>query len=82
MGLAGNLLAGRYRLDEPIGRSGGGWYDGTVRVWDLAGDQGQTSWIADGGVLAVVFSAARIMVGDKGGQVHALELNVPAAASA
>jgi WD40 repeat protein len=60
--------------------SGGG--DGTVRVWDLAGDQEQARWIADVDILAVALNTAITVVGDTVGQVHALQLNVPAAASA
>ena len=56
--------------------------DGTVRVWDLADDREQARWIADGDVLAVAFNTAVTVAGDTAGQVHALQLNVPAAASA
>ena len=59
-----------------------GGRDGTVRVWDLADDREQARWIADGDVLAVAFNAAVTVAGDTAGQVHALQLNVPAAASA
>jgi WD40 repeat protein len=59
-----------------------GGTDYTVRVWDLAGDQEQARWIADAEVLAVAFNTAITVVGDADGQVHALQLNVPAAASA
>ena len=55
--------------------------DGTVRVWDLASDREQARWIADGDVLTVAFSTAVTVAGDRAGQVHALQLNVPAAAS-
>ena len=60
----------------------GGRDDGTVRVWDLAGDLEQARWIAEGDVLAVAFNTAVTVAGDVAGQVHALQLNVPAAASA
>ena len=58
--------------------------DRTVRVWDLACGRPGTAarWIADGGVLAVAFNTAVTVAGDTAGQVHALQLNVPAAASA
>ena len=56
--------------------------DRTVRVWDLADDREQARWIADGDVLAVAFNTAVTVAGDTAGQVHALQLNVPAAASA
>ena len=61
-----------------------GGYDRTVRVWDLACGRPGTAarWIADGGVLAVAFNTAVTVAGDTAGQVHALQLNVPAAASA
>ena len=59
-----------------------GGRDRTVRVWDLAGDREQAHWIADGRVLAVAFDTAVTVAGDMAGQVHALQLNVPAAASA
>ena len=63
-------------------RRAGGDDDDTVRVWDLAENREQTHWIADAPVLAVAFNAAVIVAGDRAGQVHALQLNVPAAASA
>ena len=59
-----------------------GGADRTVRVWDLAGDREQARWIADADVLAVAFNATITVAGDGAGQVHALQLNVPAAASA
>jgi WD40 repeat protein len=59
--------------------SGGG--DGTVRVWDLAGEREQARWIAEAAVLAVAFNTAVTMAGDTAGQVHALQLNVPAASA-
>jgi len=52
-----------------------------VRVWDVAGDREQVRWIADADVLAVAFNAAIAVAGDQEGQVHALQLNVPTAAS-
>jgi len=55
--------------------------DRTVRAWDLIGDLGQSRWIADTEVLAVAFNTAVTVIGDSAGQVHALRLNVPAAAS-
>ena len=55
--------------------------DRTVRVWDLARDREQVRWIADADVLAVAFNAAIAVAGDTAGQVHALQLNVPTAAS-
>ena len=55
--------------------------DRTVRVWDLAGDR-NTRWIADADVLAVAVNTAVIVAGDTAGQVHALQLNVPAVACA
>jgi WD40 repeat protein len=58
-----------------------GGRDRTVRAWDLAGDQEQALWLVDGDVLAVAFSAAVTVAGDIAGQAHALQLNVPAAAS-
>jgi hypothetical protein len=51
-------------------------------VWDLAGDREQARWIAEGAVLAVAFNTAVTVVGDIAGQVHSLQLNVPATASA
>ena len=59
-----------------------GGRDGTVRVWDLADDREQACWIADEEITAVAFNAAVTVAGDEAGQVHALQLNVPAAASA
>ena len=56
----------------------GGGQDSTVRVWDLAGDQEQARWVADGEVLAVTFNTAVTVAGNTVGQVHALRLNVPA----
>jgi WD40 repeat protein len=58
-----------------------GGYDSTVRVWDLAGDQEQARWIADARVLAVASNTAVTVAGDTAGQVHALRLSVPGAAS-
>ena len=55
---------------------------GDVRVWDLAGGREQARWIADADVQAVAADTAVIVAGDIAGQVHALQLNVPAAASA
>ena len=59
--------------------SGGG--DGTVRVWDLADHRERARWMGDSEVLAVALNTAIILVGDTVGQVHALQLNVPVAAS-
>jgi WD40 repeat protein len=59
-----------------------GGEDVTVRVWDLAGDREQARWIADADVLAVAAITAVIFAGDTARQLHALQLNVPAAASA
>ena len=56
--------------------------DGTVRVWDLTDDSEQARWTADSEVTAVALNTAVIAVGDMAGQVHALRLNVPTAASA
>jgi WD40 repeat protein len=56
--------------------------DSMVQVWDLADDREQAHWIADARVLAVAYSTAVIIAGDMAGQVHALQLNEPAAASA
>ena len=56
--------------------------DRTVRAWDLAGDREQARWIAEGDVLAVAFNTAVTVAGDMAGQVHALQLTIPAAASA
>ena len=56
--------------------------DNTVRVWDLTGDREQARWVADTDVLAVAFNTAIVVAGDIAGQVHVLQLNVPAAASA
>jgi len=58
-----------------------GGHDRTVRVWDLADDREHVRWIADAGVSAVAFSTAVTVAGDAAGQVHALKLTVPAAAS-
>jgi WD40 repeat protein len=55
--------------------------DGTVRVWDLASDREQASWIADNPVRAVAFNNG-VTVAAVSGQVHVLQLNVHAAASA
>ena len=63
-------------------RAVSGSEDGTVRVWDLADDREQARWIADADVLAVAFNTAVTVAGDTAGQVHALQLNVPAAVSA
>ena len=48
----------------------------SVRVWDLTGDREQARLIADAAVQAVA-----VIAGDTAGQVHALQLNVPALAS-
>ena len=53
-----------------------------IRVWDLADDRKQARWIADAAVQAVAVNAVVIVAGDTAGQVHALQLNVPTAASA
>jgi WD40 repeat protein len=58
-----------------------GGEDGTVRVWDLAGDREQVRWIADAVVEAVAFNTAVTVAGDTAGQVHTLQINVPTAAS-
>ena len=79
-GHAGAVLAVAVSGDGRTAVSGGD--DGTVRVWDLAHDREQARWIADGDVMAVAFNTALIVVGDTAGQMHALQLNVPAAASA
>ena len=79
-GHAGPVQAVAVSADGRTAVSGG--HDGTVRVWDLAGDREQARWIAEGDVLAVAFSTAVTVAGDVAGQVHALQLNVPAAASA
>ncbi len=55
--------------------------DGTVRVWEPAGDREQVRWIADAAAVAVAFNAAIAVAGDMAGQMHALQLNVPTAAS-
>ena len=65
--------------DGRIAVSGGN--DRTVRVWDLAGDREQVRWIADADIQAVAFNAAIAVAGDTARQVHALQLNVPTAAS-
>lgn len=54
----------------------------TVRVWDLVGDRERARWIADARVVAVTLNTAVTVVGDTAGQVHVLQLTVPAAASA
>ena len=59
-----------------------GSLDGTVRMWDLTDDREQARWIADGRITAVAFSTAVTIAGDTTGQVHALQLNVPAVGSA
>ena len=79
-GYTGGVYAVAVSADGRTAVSGGG--DGTVWVWDLAGDREQARWIAEGDVLAVAFSAAATVASDMAGQVHALQLNVPAAASA
>jgi WD40 repeat protein len=79
-GHAGPVYAVAVSMDGRTAVSGGN--DGTVKVWDLAGDPEQARWIADGAVLAVAFNAAITIAGDMAGQVHALQLNVPVAASA
>jgi WD40 repeat protein len=56
--------------------------DHTVRVWDLADDREQARWITDTDVLSVAVNTAITVAGDTAGQVHVLQLNVPAAASA
>ena len=58
-----------------------GGLDG-VRVWDLADDRELARWIAERDILAVAFNSVVIVAGDGAGQVYALQLNVPAAASA
>jgi WD40 repeat protein len=55
--------------------------DGTVRLWDLGNNREKARWIADAGVLAVAFNGTVTVAGDTAGQVHALRLNEPAAAS-
>lgn len=59
-----------------------GGRDGIVRVWDLATDREHAHWMADSGVMAIAFNSAVTVASDAAGQVHALHLNVPAAASA
>ena len=78
----GEVSAVAVSADGRTAISGGGGRDHTVRVWDLAGDREQARWIAEGDVLAVAFNTAVTLAGDTTGQVHALQLNVPAAASA
>ena len=56
--------------------------DNTMRVWDLADGQERARWIADERVLAVAFNAGILVAGDMVGQVHALQLKLPAAAPA
>ena len=77
----GEVWAVAVSADGRTAVSSGGW-DGTVRVWDLANDRQQAHWMADAGVLAVAINTAIILAGDTAGQVHALQLNVPVAASA
>ncbi len=79
-GHAGEVAAVAVSADGRTAVSGGA--DRTVRVWDLADDREQARWIADGGILAVGFNTAITVAGDTTGQVHALQLNVPAAAPA
>jgi WD40 repeat protein len=79
-GHTGNVSGVAVSADGRTAVSGG--RDGTVRVWDPAGDREQARWIAEGDVLAVAFNTAVTVAGDVAGQVHALQLNVPAAASA
>jgi WD40 repeat protein len=55
--------------------------DGTVRMWDLAAGREQARWIADSKVTAAASNTAVIVVGDEAVQVHALQLNVPAASA-
>jgi WD40 repeat protein len=55
--------------------------DGTVRVWDLAGNREQARWITDADVRTIAFNTAITVAGDIAGQVHALQLNLPAAES-
>jgi cytochrome c len=80
-GHAGQVAAVAVSADGQIAVSSG-YRDGTVRLWDLADDREQACWIADGDVRAVTFNAAVIIAGDRVGRVHALQLNVPVAASA
>ncbi|HXW47766.1 MAG TPA: hypothetical protein VEL03_23410 [Streptosporangiaceae bacterium] len=60
----------------------GGGRDRTVRMWDLAGNREQARWMADAGILAVAVNSVITLAGDTAGQVHALQLKVPVAASA
>ena len=81
-GHTGPVLAVAVSADGRTAVSGGGIGDGTVRAWDLADDREQARWIAEGDVLAIAFNTAVTFVGDTAGQVHALQLNLPPAASA
>ena len=60
----------------------GGGRNGTVRMWDLAGNREQARRMADAGILAVAVNSVITLAGDTAGQVHALQLKVPVAASA
>jgi WD40 repeat protein len=79
-GRDGTVNAVAVSADGRIVVSGG--FDRTVRVWDLADDREQARWMADAGILAVAVNTAITLAGDRAGQVHALRLNVPVAASA
>jgi hypothetical protein len=79
-GHTGEVWAVAVSADGRTAVSGGD--DRTVRVWDLADDREQACWIADAQIPAVAFNTAVTVAGDTAGQVHALQLTVPAAASA
>jgi len=50
-------------------------------MWDLAAVREQARRIADSKVTAAASNTAVIVVGDEAVQVHALQLNVPAASA-
>jgi WD40 repeat protein len=78
-GHAGRVWAVAVSADGQTAVSGSA--DRTVRVWDLADDREVARWVADQAVLTIAFNTAVTVAGDTAGQVHALQLNVPAAAS-
>ena len=56
--------------------------NGYFKVATRAKEIEQAHWVAEGDVPTVAFNTAVTVAGDTTGQVHALQLNVPAAASA
>jgi hypothetical protein len=78
-GHTGSVFGVAVSADGRTAVSGGD--DATVRVWDLAKGRERAHWIAEAAIQAVAASTTTA-VGDKAGQIHALELREPATVSA